>query len=608
MRERLRSIENYFSSDDIALIRRIVTENLPHHWRGYAIAFLMTAIVAGCTSATAYLIGSIVNATYQERSFASVGALSATLIGLFALRGIATFGHAVVIARVGNRITAETQRRVFDKLLSQGIIYFAERRSSEFMASTMMGAAAIGNILNQLVLSLGRDLLTMIFLVGVMVWQDPVLSVLCLTVLPVALFGVQKLVVRARGIATTQFAGATQLLGTIQDVVQGFKVVKAFSLEDSVRRRVDKNISALEKASNKLAHVSNRSAPLIEALGGVAIGIACLYAGYRVLETNAAPGEFVSFMTAFLLAFDPARRLGRLRLEISTFLATSDALFRLFDSPPTETVDRDKPPLVAKGGRIEFRDVSFGYRSGTPVLQDLSLVAEPGRLTALVGPSGGGKTTIFSLILGFYDGAKGLVAIDGQDLRDINRLSLRSQISYVGQDVHLFQGSIRDNILVGKLDASDEEIVLAATAAYAHDFIVALPKGYDTSVGEGGSLLSHGQRQRIALARAFVRDTPIVLLDEPTASLDSESEHAVQTAIRRLCAGKTTLAIAHRLNTILDADRIHVVEHGRIRESGSHEELLAMNGRYATFFRLQFANQVRPFAEAHETVAGGGVL
>ncbi len=598
----LERLKNHIKSNDIALIRRIVSENVPRHWRGYALAFAMTAIVAGCTAFTAYLVGSIVNATYMERKFAAVAALSATLVGLFAVRGIATYGHAVAVARVGNRITAETQRRIFDTLLKQGLPFFAHRHSSEFMANAVIGAPAIGNILNQLVLTLGRDLLSMVCLIGVMIWQDPTLSLICLAVMPLALFGVQKLVVRARRIATTHFAGATEMLATLQETVQGFKIVKAFTLEDMLRSRIDGNIAKVETASNKLARVSNRSAPLIEALGGIAIGMACLYSGYRVLETNAAPGEFVSFMTAFLLAFEPARRIGRLKLDLSGFLATSDGLFTFFDAPATEAGDGAKPSLVAREGRVELSNVEFAYRSDTPVLRDLSLIAEPGRMTALVGPSGGGKTTVFNLLLGFYDATGGKVAIDGQDVREVSRYSLRSQFAYVGQDVYLFQGTIRDNIVVGKPGASEAEVIEAAKAAFAHDFIISLHAGYDTPVGEGGSQLSLGQRQRISVARAFIRNAPIVLLDEPTASLDSESEHKVQAAIRRLCATKTTIAIAHRLNTILDADSIHVIEHGQIVESGRHQELLARNGRYATFFRLQFGNESAELAEAGDLV------
>jgi len=266
-------------------------------------------------------------------------------------------------------------------------------------------------------------------------------------------------------------------------------------------------------------------------------------------------------------------------------------LYEVIDSPPGEPNDDDKPPLSLSAARLQFEDVHFSYRAGTPVLRGMSFVAERGKLTALVGASGGGKSTVFNLILRFYDVDCGRIAIDGQNIADVSRRSLRQHIAYVGQIVHLFRGSIRDNIALGKIGASEAEIVAAAKAAHAHDFILGFPAGYDAPVGEHGLQLSGGQRQRIAVARALIRNAPIILLDEATASLDSESERAVQEAIGELCKGRTTLVIAHRLSTIMHADCIHVVEDGLIVESGRHEDLLRKGGRYASFYRLQLKEQ-----------------
>lgn len=584
-------LRGFLRSDDGMLIRRIVRENLGNQWKGYGLAIAMTVVAAACTSLSAYMIGKIVNATYVDRSFALVATWSAVLILLFVLKGLSTYGQNITTARVGNRLTAETQKRIFDRLLRQGMPFLADRHSTEFMANTVVAAGSIATVMNTLVLALSRDLLSLIGLVCLMIWQDPHLSLISLAVMPLALVGVQRLQVRARRIAASQFSGAASMLGTMQETVQGFRVVKAFNLEDAVRQRVAANIESLERASNKMARVSNRSTPMLEALAGLAIGLTCLYGGYRILLTNAAPGEFVSFITACILAFEPARRIARVNVELSGSLVVARNLFRLFDAPLTEVDETGKAPLAITKGGIEFADVTFGYRPNVPILRVLSFVAEPGKVTALVGPSGGGKSTVFNLLLRFYDDRQGRIMIEGQDIGSTSRQSLRQQIAYVGQDIYLFRGTIRENILIGKPSATTDELIDAARAAFAHDFIMGCAQGYDTPVGESGMTLSLGQRQRISLARALIRNAPIVLLDEPTAALDSESEHHVQTAIRRLCAGKTTLAIAHRLNTIRDADCIHVLEGGRVVESGTHERLIEENGRYATFFRLQFPQE-----------------
>jgi len=378
---------------------------------------------------------------------------------------------------------------------------------------------------------------------------------------------------------------------TLQETLQGIRIVKAFTLEDIMRERFDRNVASVEYEANKMARVSNRASPLMETLGGCAIAIAITYGGYRVIETGATPGQFFSFITAFLLAYEPAKRLARLNIELNSALVGVRVLFEVIDSPPTETPDDDKAALRTTTGRLEFSGVHFAYRTDEAVLRGMSFVAEAGKLTALVGPSGGGKSTVFNLLLRFYENKHGLIAIDGQDISKVSRRSLRQRIAYVGQDVFLFRGTIRENIAFGKPGASEDEIVAAAKAAYAHDFILAFPRGYDTPVGEHGLQLSGGQRQRVAIARALIKNAPIILLDEATAALDSESELQVREAMEHLCQGRTTLAIAHRLHTVSHADRIYVVEDGRAVESGGHDELLRKGGRYASFYRLQLKEQ-----------------
>jgi len=575
----------------LPLIRRLLTEQGLVHWRKYAIAFTLMAVAAGCTAFSAYLIGDVINQAYVNRNLPGIIALGAITVVLFSLKGLATYGHSVMLSRIGNRIVADNQRAVFSKLLNEGLGFFSDRHSTEFIARLSTGAAAATQVINLLITSVGRDLLSLIGLITVMVVQDPVLSFFTFVVAPPAFFVLRKLIRRIYSIARTQFHGGTRIIETLQETLQGIRIVKAFTLEDVVRERFDRNVAAVEHEANKMARVSNRASPLMESLGGCAIAIAITYGGYRVIETGATPGQFFSFITAFLLAYEPAKRLARLNIELNGALVGVRVLFEVIDSPPSESPDGDRPDLQTTTGRLEFKDVHFAYRIDESVLRGMSFVGEAGKLTALVGPSGGGKSTVFNLLLRFYERERGLITIDGQDISKVSRRSLRQHIAYVGQDVFLFRGTIRENIAFGKPDASEDEIVAAAKAAYAHDFILSFPRGYDTPVGEHGLQLSGGQRQRVAIARALIKNAPIILLDEATAALDSESELQVREAMEHLCQGRTTLAIAHRLHTVSHADRIYVVEDGRAVESGRHDELLRKGGRYASFYGLQLKAQ-----------------
>jgi subfamily B ATP-binding cassette protein MsbA len=582
----------------IGLMWRLLSEYGLSRWHRYAIAIAMMAIAAGATALTAFLIGDIINKAYVNRDFPAVVQVSIAVMLVFAARGAATYGQAVMLSRIGNSIVAENQRRLFDSLLQQNLAYFGERHSSEMLARLSGGAAAASAALNLMITSIGRDFLTLAGLVGVMLVQDPVLALAGFIIVPPIVLGLRNLTRRAKNVAMNQWLWTARGMETLQETIQGIRMVKSFTLEHRMQTRFDANVAAVEADANKLARVGNRTAPLVESLAGLAVGVILIYAGYRVVVTGASPGEFVSFMTAFLLAYEPAKRLARLNIDLNIVLVGVRVLFEVIDAPVTEPTDKDRPAINITAARLEFDNVSFSYRPGEPVLKEMSIVAEPGHMTALVGPSGGGKSTVLNLILRFYDVQSGVITIDGQDIASGSRHSLRSQVSYVGQDVFLFNTTIRDNIAYGNPTATEADIVASAKAAMAHDFIMSFPQGYDTLVGERGAALSGGERQRVAIARALVRNAPLILLDEATASLDSESEHQVQKAIAELCKGRTTIVIAHRLSTIMHADKILVIEAGRITDSGKHEELLRKGGKYASFYRLQLQHQ-----HPHEPVA-----
>ncbi|MCC8980868.1 ABC transporter ATP-binding protein [Bradyrhizobium acaciae] len=586
------------------LIRRLVTEQGITYWRRYLTAFALMAVAAGSTASATYVLGQVINQAYVDKNIPGIAMFAGITVLLLFIKGVATYGHMVILSKISNAILARNQRQLFAKLMSESIGFFSQRHSSEFLARLTAGAKSITDVLNMLVNAIGRDFLMLISMVAVMVWQDPLMSFIGLVAVPPAMLVLRKLVKRIKGLAYNQFTGTADIMETMQESLQGIRTVKAFTLEDTMQQRIDENIAIVERNANKMAHVANRSNPLMEMLGGFAVAGCLLYGGYSVVALGSTPGQFFTFLTAFLMATEPAKRLARLNIDLNSQLVGARMLLEVVDSPASEQADDDKPALKLTDARIELRDVSFGYRPGEPVLNRMSFTAEPGKVTALVGPSGGGKSTVLALLLRFYETREGEILIDGQSISQVSRKSLRRQTAYVGQDVYLFRDTIRANIAFGKPGATEAEIIDAAKAACAHDFIMSFPLGYDTPVGEHGTQLSGGQRQRIAVARALIKNAPIILLDEATAALDSESEKQVQEAIEHLCQGRTTIVIAHRLHTIMHADAILVVEGGAIVERGRHEELLRRGGRYASFFRLQHHHDPSPLALAPISATG----
>ena len=408
-----------------ALIRRLLLEQAVGRWKRYAEAFGLLGIAAISTAAGAYLIGDVINAAYVDKNLKGIVILALVAAVIFMIKAIATYMGALTLARIGNSIVAENQRRMFGALLQQNIGFFAQRHSSEFMARLTTGAAAASHVLNLLITSIGRDLLSLIGLVAVMAVQDPVMSLFSVIVVPPAMLILRKMIRRIRVIAHHQFTGGTRILETLQESVQGIRIVKAYTLEEAMRARIAANVAEVESESNKWARIAHRSGPLMEALGGFAIALALIYGGFRVIETGATPGQFFSFLAAFMLAYEPAKRLARLNIDLSSGLVGVRILFDIVDSPPTEAPDDERPPLKLSTARVEFANVQFSYRPGEKVIRNLTFVAEPGKVTALVGQSGGGKSTILNLILRFYEADAGAIVIDGQSIATVSRRSLR---------------------------------------------------------------------------------------------------------------------------------------------------------------------------------------
>ncbi len=573
------------------LLRRLLLSDGKRHWKGYAVAFAFMGAMGACTAGLAYLMNDAVNAIFVEPTPAAVWSVALAVMAISIVKGVSAYGQNITMARVGNRIVADNQKRALDRLLLQDVAYFAQRHTAEITMRFSAGANGARGALDLVITSIGRDLLSLLMLATVAIVQDPFLAIIALVVMPAAVIGTRKLIKRAKQIFTKGFTAGVKLSSIVLEVFQGIRTVKAYTLEPQMRERSAAFIDEVELNTNRLVRTQAKSSPLMESLGGLAIGGVILYAGYNVLEMGRSPGQFFSVLTALLLAYEPAKRLSRFHVELVSHMMGTRMLFELLDSNPPETEKPDTPALPRPIGRVELRDIEFGYRDNEQVLKGLNLIAEPGQTTALVGQSGGGKSTIINLIERFYDPKSGAVLFDDIDTRTVTRTSVREHVALVSQDVYLFSGTIRENIGFGRQDATEEEIVAAARAAHAHDFIMSFGDGYNTRVGEHGAQLSGGQRQRIAIARAFLKNAPILLLDEATAALDSESEAEVQKALQVLQASRTTIVIAHRLQTVVRADKICVVEHGRVVESGPHQELLDLKGRYYGFYHLQFAHE-----------------
>lgn len=593
LRERL---QNPDPDGAFGVMRRLAGDTGRKYIGRYAIAMVFLAILSATSAATAWIMKDVTDQVFIERHKGTLFFFAVLMLLISIVRGMSGYGAAITLSRIGNSVVADTQRRMFDHILNLGVDFYGETNSSDLITRLSTNAQAARGILDTMINGLGRDLLTVAGLVAVMLIQSPILAIIILVITPLAVFGTSRLIRRIRKVARSEYRVLGRIVSSMQETAHGIRIVKAFNLEPIMRERMDESIEAVRKRANSIAKISARSGPLMETLGGLALAGLTVFGGYSVVYLNEQPGTFMSLLTAMLLVYEPAKRLGRTRVSIEAGLVGVKMMYQLLDTKPTMNTNPDGPDLKVAGGRVAFDKVDFAYRPDNPLFKGLDFVADAGQMTALVGPSGGGKSTIIALIERFYDVAGGAILVDGQDISKVRISSLRDQISLVSQDIVLFRDTIRENIRFGRPNATDEEIVAAAKDALAHDFILAMPEGYDTVLGEQGAQLSGGQRQRLAIARAMLRDARIILLDEATSALDSESEHQVQTAFDRLMTGRTTIVIAHRLSTILGADKICVLVNGKIVETGRHSELLAAGGRYAALYHLQFARRDRKSA------------
>jgi ATP-binding cassette subfamily B protein len=571
------------------LIMRLLLESFhEHRWKYLAAAGAMV-LVATATAATAWMMGQIIDALSTPDNRGRVMAVGAGVALVFAFRGVAMYVQAVLMARAGNRIVAQKQMQIYHLMLGQGVAFFNSNASSDLLLKVTQSAQSARAIIDTIVAGFIRDLLTLIGLIAVMVYQQPVLSLVSLVVAPIVVYGVQRILRLVQDVMQQEMAGLGEIIRVVQETSLGARVVKAFGLETSMANRMEAAVRQVEDRNNRIVQLQSATMPLLDVVAGLAIAsIVVLSAVDLFGRAPGTAGQLMSFVTAFLMSYEPAMRLSKMRVVIESNMVGVRMMYELLDTKQTMLESPDAVPLVVGPGAVELLDVCFAYGDNEQVLRSVNMAFQPGKTTALVGPSGGGKSTLLNLLLRLYDPTEGNVLIDGQDIKAATFSSLRANIAFVGQDTFLFAGTVMDNLLLAREGATQDEAIAAAKVAHAHEFIEKLANGYDTIIGENGSFLSGGQRQRLSIARAVLRQAPILLLDEATSALDSHSEVLVRDALESITRGVTTIIIAHRLSTVMNADEICYLENGQIVERGKIDDLLTTGGKFKQLYDVQF--------------------
>ncbi|MBE03986.1 MAG: ABC transporter permease [Gammaproteobacteria bacterium] len=545
------------------------------------------SIAAGATAALAYLMEPVLDEVFINQDQSMLILVPVAVIVVTLIKGLATFAQGILMAYVGQRIIANLQSLIFSHLLRFDLAFFQNTASGNLISRLTNDVNLMRNAVSNALTGMVKDSLTLLFLVAVMFEKDWRLAVIAFVVFPLAVFPIIRIGKRTRKISTSALAELGHFTARLNEVFQGARHVKAYNMEVYETTRTNQLIEKVFKLIYKALRIRAAATPIMETLGGIFIAIIILYGGWQVIDNMLTPGEFFAFITAMLLAYQPLKALANLNTNLQEGLAATQRVFNILDTEPSIVDSPNASRLKVLNGKVNFSNISFSYSNKKIALSNISLDIPAGKTVALVGPSGGGKSTLLNMIPRFYDSDNGTITIDNTNIKDVTVASLRESIGLVSQETILFDDTILANIAYGQLGADNKDIINAAKAAGAHDFIMSMPNTYDTVIGEQGTKLSGGQRQRICIARAMLKDAPILLLDEATSALDSESERQVQNALAKLMKGRTTLIIAHRLSTIQDADKIYVIENGKVSEHGTHEYLLNNKGPYAKLHRLQ---------------------
>ncbi|MGC6391031.1 MAG: ABC transporter ATP-binding protein [Alphaproteobacteria bacterium] len=544
------------------------------------------AIVAGTTALTAYMLDPAMEQIFLKPDAQALLVIPLLVVGLSVIKAVASYVQVVMMSHIGQSIVARLQYRFVRKLLAADLSWIGQRHTGTLISSLINDAQKVQDATAQVMTAIIRDGLTMIGLVIVMFYQDWALASIGIFVVLPGAIAIQKLAGKTRSAASASMKETGTLTALMDDALKGLREVRAYGQEDHEVSRIGNSIEKRLRHVMATIKAKTLGGPVAEALSGAGIAAAIIYAGWRGMEGELGLNNFVSFLAAMMMAYQPMRAIANTFARLHEGAVAAERMYEIIDTKP-QIESPSVPESVHKPvtGTISFRQASFSYSDQDPILQDITIDMPSGTTTAIVGPSGSGKSSLLNLIPRFFDVVSGQVLVDNIDVRSWDLTELRKQIAIVAQKPFLFDDTVAANIAYGQPQASHDEIVSAAQKAAAHEFIMQLPEGYQTLVGESGSRLSGGQQQRIAIARAMLKDAPILLLDEATSALDNASERIVQHALQTLMRGRTTILIAHRLSTVAHADQILVLKDGKLHEQGDHESLLKKQGIYAELFR-----------------------
>lgn len=567
---------------------RLLKYILPYKRRLFE-AIVCIIIAAGANLYLPWIIKDMIDKVLAEKDMLMLNVIAAGIVITFLIRGIFYYGQSYLVSFVGERVIIDVREILFKKFQRLPLSYFDRHQTGEIMSYITNDVAALQNALVDRLIELVTESsifvgsLVMMFLLD---WQLSLLTLITVPLVGEAMKIFGRKMKSSGSVIQERLADITALM---QESISAVRVVKSFVREDFEIQRFTRENDLNFRAQMKSVQIQSLLTPTVEFLAALAVTVIVWFGGYEVVNGNITAGALVAFLTYAVNLANPVKRISRVYGTIQKAMAGAERVFGIMDMPEAIADKPEAKAMPPVKGYVEFDDVTFGYKDDIPALEHISFKAEPGQMIAFVGPSGAGKSTIANLIPRFYDVNGGAIRIDGQDVRDVTMSSLREQIGIVPQETMLFSTTVRENIRYGRLDATDDDIVQAAKDANAHEFIMQLPEGYDTKIGERGLNLSGGQRQRIAIARAILKNPQLLILDEATSALDTESEKIVQAALDRLMVGRTSFVIAHRLSTIFNADQIYVIEKGHIREHGTHEELLALGGLYSSLYNIQFS-------------------